>query len=58
MLCYVDDILVVHHDGMEALRGIDKFFKMKKVSVGDPDYYLGATTLTNAASAYLLELIP
>ena len=40
-LCYVDDILVVHHDGMEALRGIDKFFKMKKVSVGDPDYYLG-----------------
>ena len=40
-LCYVDDILVVHHDGMEALKGIDKFFKMKKGSVGDPDYYLG-----------------
>ena len=40
--CYVDDILVVHHDGIEALRGIDKFFKMKKGYVGDPDYYLGA----------------
>ena len=41
-LCYIYDILAVHHDGMEALRGIDKFFKMKKGSVGDPDYYLGA----------------
>ena len=41
-LCYIDDILVVHHDGMEALRGIEKFFKMKKGSVGDLDYYLGS----------------
>ena len=41
-LCYVDDILVVHYDGMEALRGIDNFFKMQNGSAGDPDYYLGA----------------
>ena len=41
-LCYVDNILVVHHNGIYALRGIDKFFKMKKGSVGEPDYYLGA----------------
>ena len=41
-LCYVDDILVVHHDGMAALKSIDKFFKMKEGSVGDPDFYLGA----------------
>ena len=27
---------------MEALRGIEKFFKMKKGSVGDLDYYLGS----------------
>ena len=37
-LCYVENILVVHQDGMEALRGIDKLFKTKKGSVGDPDY--------------------
>ena len=41
-LCYIDNILVVHHDGMEALRGIGKLFKTKKVSVGDPGYYLDA----------------
>ena len=41
-LCYVNDMLVLHHNGMEVLRGINKIFRMKKRSVGDPDYYLGA----------------
>ena len=56
---YVDNILVVNHDGMEALRGIDKFFKMKKVSVGDPDYYLGSKLskmkLANRVEAWVMS---
>ena len=43
MLClYVDDVLMAHHDALTALRDIDKFFKMKEGSIGDPDYYLHA----------------
>jgi hypothetical protein len=41
-LLYVDDILMVHHDGVKALREIDHFFKMKPNLIGDPDFYLGA----------------
>ena len=42
ILCYVDDILVIHHDSMSVLKKIDKYFKLKPSSVGDPDLYLGA----------------
>ena len=42
ILCYVDDILVIHHDPMPILGRIDKFMKLKDKSVGDPDTYLGA----------------
>ena len=42
ILCYVDDILVVHHDARLVLDYIDKFMKLKEGSVGDPDIYLGA----------------
>ena len=42
VLLYVDDILAVHHDGVAAIREIDKYFKMKPGSIGDPDIYLGA----------------
>jgi hypothetical protein len=42
VLLYVDDVLCVHHDGMMALQEIDFYFKMKEVSMGDPDLYLGA----------------
>ena len=42
ILCYVDDILVVHHAPKGILTEIDKFFKLKPASIGDPDIYLGA----------------
>jgi len=55
-LLYVDDILVVHHDSMLCLRKIDKYFKMKEGSIGDPDFYLGAklrlTRLPNGVFAW------
>ena len=41
-LLYVDDILVVHHDGLKALKEIDDFFKTKAGSIRDPEFYLGA----------------
>ena len=42
ILCYVDDVLVVHYDAMTTLMNIDKYFKLKPSSIGDPDIYLGA----------------
>ena len=42
IICYVDDVLVVHHDAMKTLMKIDKYFKLKPSSIGDPDIYLGA----------------
>jgi len=42
MLLYVDDCLAIHHDATTALNDLDKFFMMKKGSIGDPDIYLGA----------------
>ena len=42
ILCYVDDVLVVHHDAMTNLMKIEKYFKLKPSSIGDPDIYLGA----------------
>ena len=38
----MDDVLVVHHDKMTTLMKIDKYFKLKPSSIGDPDIYLGA----------------
>ena len=58
-LLYVDDILMIHHDGEAALRQIDKYFTMKPDSIGDPDLYLGAKfrkiTLANGVKAYSLS---
>ena len=42
VLLYVDDALVVHHDGESVLKRLDKYFKLKEGSVGDPEVYLGA----------------
>jgi hypothetical protein len=42
VLLYVDDVLVVSHDGMAVLDEIDRYFPMKPTSKGDPDLYLGA----------------
>jgi len=39
---YVDDVLVVHHLAEEILLQIDKYFKLKPGSIGNPDIYLGA----------------
>ena len=41
ILCYVDDIMVIHHDSRPILDRIDKFMKLKYISVGDPDIYQG-----------------
>ena len=41
-LLYVDDILVIHHNAETCLNELDRFFKMKADSIGDPDFYLGA----------------
>ena len=42
ILCYVDDIMIIHHDANPALDLIDKYMKLKESSVGDPELYLGA----------------
>ena len=42
ILLYSDDVLCIHHEGEKELLKIDKFFKMKDSSIGDPDMYLGA----------------
>jgi hypothetical protein len=52
----IDDILMIHHDGIKALREIDHFFKTKPNSIGDPEFYLGAKlqpiTLPNGVIAW------
>eukprot|EP00978_Attheya_sp_CCMP212_P010641 scaffold25919_cov25-Attheya_sp.AAC.1 len=59
VLLYVDDILVVSHDGMKILDKIDRFFPMKPDSKGDPDMYLGAklrpVTLPNGVNSWSLS---
>jgi hypothetical protein len=42
-LVYVNNVLVIHHAAEDVLLCIDKYFKMKPGSIGDPDIYLGAT---------------
>ena len=42
VLLYVDNILAISHNAISALDRMDKFFMMKKGSIGDPDIYLGA----------------
>ena len=58
-LLYMDDILMIHHDAMSALKQIDKAFTLKPDSVGDPDIYLGAKfrrhRLKNGVMAYSLS---
>ena len=56
-LLYVDDILIVHHNGTKAsLHEIDHFFKTKAGSIRDPEFYLGAKlrplTLSNGVTAW------
>jgi hypothetical protein len=59
LLCYVDDVLCIHHDAVEQIRAIDKQFPLKKTSVGDPDIYLGAklrkVVLENGVKAWSMS---
>ena len=41
LLLYVDDALCINHDAQVELEKLDRFFKMKPGSIGDPDIYLG-----------------
>ena len=41
ILCYVDDIMVIHNDSLSILKKIEKYFTLKPLLVGDPDIYLG-----------------
>ena len=49
ILCYVDDVLVIHHDALPILVRLDKYFKLKETSVSNPYVYLGA--LQNSVTA-------
>jgi hypothetical protein len=42
ILCYVEDILRIHHDPMSVMGEINRYLLLKPSSVGDPDIYLGA----------------
>ena len=39
ILCYVDDTLFIHHESNSMLQCLDKYFKLKPGSLGDPDIY-------------------
>ena len=58
LLLYFDDILAIQHDGEAVIKDIDRFFKMKPVSVGYPVIYLGMklrkTKLNNSVVAWSL----
>jgi len=60
ILCYVDDILCIHHDPMTILLDqINGYMPLKPSLVGDPDIYLGAklrrTRLPNGVWAWGLS---
>jgi hypothetical protein len=59
ILCYVDDILCIHHDPMSVMNEINRFLPLKPSSVGNPDIYLGAklkqTQLPNGVMAWGLS---
>ena len=41
VLIYVDAVMVIHHDAESLLSRIDKYFKIKPSSIGEPDIYFG-----------------
>jgi hypothetical protein len=42
ILCYVDDLLVIHHHPKKVLDRINEYLPLKEDSVGPPEFYLGA----------------
>jgi hypothetical protein len=59
ILCYVDNIPVMHHDPMTVLDKINGYMPLKPSLVGDPNIYLGAklrwTRLKNCIWAWGLS---
>jgi hypothetical protein len=59
ILCYVDNILCVHHNPLSVLNLINGYMPLKPSLVGDPDIYLGAklkmTQLENGIWAWGLS---
>ncbi len=59
ILCYVDDILWIHHDPMSVMNEINGYLPLKPSSVSNPDIYLGAklkqTRLPNGVMAWGLS---
>ena len=60
VLCYVDNVLVIHHGAMSVLYRIGKLFKLKDgQNNGDPDMYLGTklrkTAMPNGVEAWTLS---
>ncbi len=59
ILCYVDNILCIHHDPMSVMNENNKYLPLKPSSVGDPDIYLGTklkeTRLPNGVMAWGLS---
>jgi len=59
ILLYVDDCMAIAHDAEDELWHIDKYFPMKKGSIGDPDLYLGSklrkVTLENGVTAWSMS---
>ena len=58
ILCYVDDILCIHHDAMSVLDQINHYLPLKPTLVGDPDIYLGAKLKKTHLANNLLGLEP
>ena len=60
ILCYVDDIIVIHYDSLSILNNIDKYLTFKPSLIGETDIYLGAKlrkmTITN--SVWCWSIIP
>ena len=42
ILVYVDDVLCVSHDPVKTLQALQKFFKLKRDKIEEPEMYLGA----------------
>ncbi len=60
ILCYVDDILCIHHNPMSVMSEINGYLPLKPISVGNPDISLGAklkqTHLPNGVMVWGLSL--
>lgn len=59
VLLYVDDVLCINHKAETELYKLNRYFKMKDDSIGEPDIYLGAklrrTVLDNGVECWGLS---